>query len=162
VWLLLSFLARRAQSPSIPLAIAMTCAGASVTVMLSGYATGGQNGLPLAAALTGATIASLGLANPALLQGLVSIGVVGLFSLVVIGRFFGDLTTLNACLLFFAPLLCWFAELPIIRKRGTFLQFIARIGLTAIPAGLALFLAVQTFMHPSAPPSPANSDLPQP
>src|SRR6516165_4743696 len=121
-WFLLSFLAQKAQSPSIPLAIAMACGGASVTVMLSGYATGGQIGLPLAAALTGATIAAFGLNNPALLQGLISVGVVGLFGLVIIGRFFGELTTPNACLLFFAPLACWFTQLPVIRKRGALLQ----------------------------------------
>ena len=37
---------------------------------------------------------------------------VGLFSLLVIGHFFGELTTAHAILLLFAPLLGWLPELP--------------------------------------------------
>lgn len=48
----------RCQAPgsSVPLSLAIVIAGSAVTIMLSGYSTGGQVGLPLAAALTGATV----------------------------------------------------------------------------------------------------------
>ena len=59
VWALVALLARRAPGSSVPVCLAVTTAGAAVTVMLSGYATGGQIGLPLAAALMGATGATL-------------------------------------------------------------------------------------------------------
>src|SRR5207247_6343293 len=69
VWTALTVLARRTApepilSPgaeagrmtgrSVLLAVAVASGGAAITVMLSGYATGGEIGLPLAAALVGA------------------------------------------------------------------------------------------------------------
>ena len=59
LWALLAQLARRARGLSHPVCLAGTIAGAAVTVMLSGYASGGQIGLPLAAALLGASVAAL-------------------------------------------------------------------------------------------------------
>src|SRR5205807_1665424 len=75
VWAALVALARRTPFPSpapsgadrvtggrsVPLVLAVACAGAALTVALSGYATGGLLGLPLAAALTGVVAASLAL-----------------------------------------------------------------------------------------------------
>src|SRR5262249_56288545 len=40
-WVLLSLLVRVAPGRSVPLSLALTCAGAGVTVMLSGYFSGG-------------------------------------------------------------------------------------------------------------------------
>src|SRR5262249_20547304 len=74
----------RVRGRSIPLAVAFACAGAAVTVMLSGYASGGQMGLPLAAALVGAMVASLALVGPLDVNGILGPGVVGLFALLVI------------------------------------------------------------------------------
>lgn len=160
-WFLLSILVRRTQPQSVLLAAALACGAASITVMLSGYATGGQIGLPLAAALTGAALASLGLANPPLIQGLLSLGVIGLFGLVIIGRFFGQLTTPNAVLLFGAPLFCWTAGLAPHRKLGPRWQSVLRLCLTAAPAGLALLLALQKFESEPAPAAPSTG-VPQP
>src|SRR5262245_1508201 len=93
VWALLALLVKRTPGRSVPLAVALTCAGASVAVMLSGYASGGQLGLPLAAAVVGAVVASLALSGPLDVNGVLGLGVVGLFALLVIGRFFGELPT---------------------------------------------------------------------
>ena len=62
VWSLLGLLSYRKPSLIHALCLAITSAGAAITVMLSGYATGGQNGLALAAALLGAAtgMAALG------------------------------------------------------------------------------------------------------
>ena len=76
-------------------------------------------GLPLAAALTAVVIASLALAGPADMRGVLGLGVVGLFALLIVGRFFGQVSTLNAALLFFAPLLGWLPELPFVRRPGS-------------------------------------------
>ena len=112
VWALLSLLARRAPGPSLPVCLAVASAAAAVTVMLSGYATGGQVGLPLAAAIMGATAAMLVLTRSSRGTGPLGVPIIGLFSLLVIGRFFGELTSVHAILLFCAPLLGWLPELP--------------------------------------------------
>ncbi len=151
VWGLLALLDWRRPGPSLPLALAVVCAASGVAVMLSGYATGGQLGLPLAAALVGAVLASLLLARPAGLNVAPGVGVVGLFSLLVIGRFFGELTTTRAVLLFFAPLVCWLPELP--WRRGP-----VRVALVAFLTGLVVFLAQQRFDVESKRATPTAED----
>ena len=150
VWIALVVLERRTQGCSVPLALALACAGASATVMLSGYATGGQLGLPLAAALAGAMAASLALSGTADRSGVIGMAVVGLFSLLVVGRFFGSLSTTNAALLFGAPLLCWLPELPP-RCRG-----LVRVLWAAVPVALALTLARSKFVEDENRPSPGT------
>jgi hypothetical protein len=161
-WLWLSRLLQKSHGLSIPLAVASACGAASIAVMLSGYATGGQIGLPVAAALAGAAAASFGLTNRPLVYGLLGVGLAGLFGLVIIGRFFGQLATVNAVLLFTAPLLCGTSEMPVFRRLKPRLRGIARIGLTAVPAGIALFLAYQQFQHNSVPTPTVDSNVPQP
>lgn len=158
VWTSLALLARRAPGRSIPLALAVTSAGAAITVMLSGYASGGQIGLPLAAALAGATVASLALPKPPDVEGVLGLGVVGLFALVVVGRFFGQLSATHAALLFFAPLLCWLPELPPLRRPGPALRGLMRVALTAIPVAIALALAQQKFAADSTPTSSDSNE----
>jgi hypothetical protein len=112
-------------------------------MMLSGYATGGPLGFALAAALTGAVAASCVLSGPPDAVGLLSVGIVGLFALLVSGRFFSELVLLNAALLFFGPLLCWLLELPP-RFNG-----LGKVLLAAAPIGLAVLLAQQKFAESS-------------
>jgi hypothetical protein len=121
--------------------------------MLSGYASGGQLGFPLAGALAGAAAVSLALAGDTDLKGPVGVGVVGLFALLVIGRFFGELTNTNAALLFAAPFLGWLPELLPAGRVGPWGRGIARVALAALPVALALTLAAQKFAADSAPPS---------
>lgn len=157
-WAALASLARRVPGPSLPLALALTCAGAAVTVMLSGYASGGLMGLALAAALTGAMIASLALSAPPDVGGVLGLGVVGLFALLVIGRFFGQLTVGNAILLFFGPLLCWLLELPYVARLGPRLRGLLRVGLSVVPVIVALTLAQQKFIGDSIRTSPGSKE----
>jgi hypothetical protein len=84
--------------------------------MLSGYATGGQMALPLAAALAGACAAGATVRSPS--PSIAPLGVTfgGLFSLLVVGRFFARLTAGHAILLFCAPILCTAVELPFFRR----------------------------------------------
>jgi hypothetical protein len=168
VWAALLLLARRSRSVtgadgtrkwevgrSVVACVALACGGAAMTIMLSGYASGGQIGLPLAAALTGIVIASLLIAEPLDLNGPLSIGVVGLFALLVIGRFFGELTTPHAALLGFAPLLAWLTELPGISRIGPRLRGVLRIVLTAVPVAIAVAQAQWAFVADSTS-SPAG------
>jgi hypothetical protein len=138
-WTLLALLERRAPGNSSPAALALTCAGAGVTVMLSGYATGGELALPLAAGLAGGTVASLLLSGPLRADGWLGPGVVGLFGVLVVGRFFANLTTLHAILLFCAPLLGWLPELPYLCRMRPSVRGFLRVVLVAAPvAGVVL------------------------
>jgi hypothetical protein len=134
VWGWLHSLARRAPDPANPLLLSVSCVAGSGAVMYFGYATGGQLGFPLAAALVGATLASLVLAGRPNVQGSVGVGIVGLFALLVVGRFFGKLTTPHAAGLFALPLLAGLRDmLPILRNRPLLRK--------TVRAGLALTLA---------------------
>jgi hypothetical protein len=158
VWAALAALARRTPGRSVPLALALTCAGAGGTVLLSGYAGGGQLGLVLAAALLGAVAASLALGDVSAVRGVVGLGVVGLFALLVLGRFFGQLATGHAVLLFGAPLLCWLPELPHLRRVGPRLRALARVALVLVPVVVALTLARQDFLRDSVRTSTGASE----
>jgi hypothetical protein len=125
--------------------------------MLSGNASGGQLGLPLAGAVAGATLASLLLAGKPEVQGVLGPGVVGLFALLVAGRFFSDLTTTNALLLFFAPLLCWLTELPYVRTQRPWIRVALGVVLVAIPVTLAVAQAQRSFVEASKASSSPNS-----
>jgi hypothetical protein len=149
---------QRLGGRSVALAVAVACAGAAVTVMLSGYASGGQIGLPLAAALTGTLIASLALLVSPDVEGVVGLGVVGLFALLVIGRFFGTLTDGNAALLFFGLLLCWLPEGQYVRRVGLRLRGVLRVVLVAVPVLVALTLAHQKFASDSSRTGPGSGE----
>ena len=144
-----------AQAPGAVHAVclATASAGAAVTVMLSGYATGGQNGLPLAAALVGAatTVAALRWSS----RGTRPLGVaiVLLYSLLVVGRFFGELSSTHAILLFGSPLLGWLPELPGLRRLPRWVRDVLRVVLVGI---LVAAIVVDTAWHLSGEPAPAN------
>ena len=157
-WVLMTHLIRRAPGRSVPVALAFACAGAGITVMLSGYASGGQIGLAVAAALVGATLASLVLPGAPDVESLVGIGVVGLFAQLAIGHFFGELKTGHALLLFLAPLLCWVPELSLVRRLRPTVRGVARVILTAVPVAVALFLAQKNFVTDSSRNSPGDKE----
>jgi hypothetical protein len=130
--------------------VAFASAGAGITIMLSGYASGGQIGLPLAAALTGAVGVSLVSRQPSYGEGALSVGIVSLFALLIMGRFFGELATNQAFLLFLGLLLGWLPELPYVRRLGPRLRGFARVVLIMVPVVVALMLAQQKFVKDSA------------
>jgi hypothetical protein len=153
VWALLAGLARRAPGRSVPVALAMTTAGAAMALMLSGYLTGGMLGLPLAAGLAGAVTGSLALPRDTDLRASIGPGVIGLFSLLVIGHFFGELTVTHALLLFGAPLLCWLPESVRTRRELPRLRALVRVALVAVPVALVVVQAGQKFSAASQPAS---------
>jgi hypothetical protein len=158
VWASLALLAKRAQgrwaAMNVPLIVALVACGAAIAVMLSGYATGGQMGLPLAAAIAGSAAASLLLSGQPETGAILGPGVVGLFALLVAGRFFGSLTTANAALLVLSPLLCWLLELP------PRLRWLARLALVALPVAAAVVFAQRKFAENSAGSSYNTQEVP--
>jgi hypothetical protein len=117
-WLLLDRAIRRVSPTAAVGALVVSTVAAGVTVMFSGYATGGQMGLPLAAALAGAWASGMILRDlrPSRVPLAAALG--GLFSLLVVGRFFARLTSVHAILLFCAPSLCAAFELRFLRRLG--------------------------------------------
>lgn len=133
-------------------------AGAAVVVMLSGYASGGQLGFPLAAALAGAGAVSLLRRGRPVPIGAIGVGVVGLFALLVVGRFFAALTTTNAVLLFSAPVLCGASQVLLARRAGPRLRGAIGVILTVVPVATALYLAQQKFVADSVRTTPAATE----
>jgi hypothetical protein len=137
----------------LPFALAITTGGAGVTIMLSGYLTGGELALPLAGAIGGATLVSLCLRMLKCNAGAVGVGVVGLFSLLVMGRFFGELTTLHSGILLAAPLLVGLPELLPRKHSSVWLRATLAVVLAVIPIAFVVMQARETFVKASAPSS---------
>lgn len=157
VWSLLAALSTRAPGVSLPVALCMAIQSTAVTVMLAGYINGGAAGLPLVATLLATTAAiwlvsrrSVSAASfhcPAIL----GIGVVGLFSLLFVGRFFGRLSTPVAITILAAPLLCWATEALPPRYRKPWFVGTLRLVAVAIPLVAVLALAKIDFDRDMAP-----------
>jgi hypothetical protein len=148
-WLVLNRLAIRRGGRTALWCVAGTVLGAGLAIMLSGYATGGQLGVPLAAGLVGVALGSLVRKESPGIEAALGVGVVGLFGLLVIGRLFAGLTDLNAALLFAAPLVGCLPELLPGRAR---FRVALRLALAAAPVVVALVLAQQKFAADSARP----------
>jgi hypothetical protein len=151
-WILLVRLLHRRPGISLPLALSQTCLAAGMTVILSGYLDGGAVGLPLAASLAAAVIGARLLDRSPATEGAVGIGLVGLFGVLMMGRFFGELPTARAVALFLAPLLCWASELPVLRQRRPWIIGTVRLVLVAMPLVIVLGLAKRDFDKDMAEP----------
>jgi hypothetical protein len=79
--------------------------GTGVVVMISGYATGGPMGLILAACLFATMLMSLLRRGEPELHGVIGLGIVGVFSVLVTGHFISSLSLPHALLLWLAVLL---------------------------------------------------------
>ncbi len=157
VWVLLSWLSRRSPGVSIPLALCLTTQCAGLTVMMAGYIKGGAAAFLLVATLLATTIA-VGLiakraGSPSIVDApaILGIGVIGLFSLLFIGLFFGRLSTGGALVLLLAPLLCWATETPLLRHRKPWIVGSLRLVLVAIPLVVVLAVAKRDFDRDMAP-----------
>lgn len=107
--LTLTALPLRNGSPTVWVALAITSVAAGITTVLSGYLSAGLLGLPLAA-VCGAVAAVSWFTRSTTAAGGIVVCVVCLASILVMGRFFGALSTLHALLLAGAPLLAWLGE----------------------------------------------------
>ncbi len=150
VWGLLALLQARAAERSASPALALAGLAAALTVMLSGYYRGGLLGLPLAGAVAGATLASFAAPAERGKDGGPGVGVVGLFSVLLIGRFFGSLPTASALGLLLAPLLAWVGEAPGVRRLRPTLRALTSLGLVAVPLVVIVAYAAIRFAEDSA------------
>jgi hypothetical protein len=129
-----------------------------MALMLSGYLTGGKAALPLAAGLAAVAIASRLVTSRTACSGAVDIGMISVFGVLILGRFFGELSTGRAIAIFLAPLLCWATELPVLRTRKPWIVAAVRLALVALPLAAVLFLAQRDFAKNSAMPAGDDSE----
>jgi hypothetical protein len=152
VWGLLVWLSIRSPAGvAIALALALTIQSTGISIMLAGYLQGGAVAFPVSAATVG-TVASLCLftSHPNV-RASIGICVVGLGGLLIIGRFFGGLSTEVALILMLSPLLCWGTELPQLRCRPAWVVGALRLLLVAIPLAALLLQAKRKFDRDTAP-----------
>jgi hypothetical protein len=149
LWSLLFWLSRRSPGASIPLALSLTIQCAGLTVMMAGYIKGGAAAFPIVATLVAVTIAGRRITKRFKIASVdapaLAIGVVGLFGLLFIGRFFGELSTSCTLAMLLAPLLCWATETPFLRDRKPWVVGSLRVLLVAIPLVVVLVVAKREF-----------------
>jgi hypothetical protein len=134
----------------LPFALAIAAGAAGITVMLSGYLTGGELGLSLAGAIGGAAVAALGLRMLRCNAGVVGVGMVSLFAVLTVGRFFGELRTVHAAILLFAPLLVCMPELLPSKVTSGWIRSAFAVVLFAIPLAFVVLAACDRFAQQSA------------
>jgi hypothetical protein len=145
VWGLLVWAAQRAGGFAVPAALGLISAAAGATIMMSGYATGGMIGLPFAGVAAGALLVCLLFARAHSMTGMVGIGTVLVFGLLMAGEFFGELTTTNFTLLIAAPVLCGLLALPPVQGFKPAVRFVVVLVACLVPAGVAVGLAQRSF-----------------
>ncbi len=145
IWAIMSRLLSRTSTSALLWVLVLDALATAVTVMLSGYFRAGLLALGLASATAGATLASYA-AQPRLpTTGSLGMSVIGIFAVVLMGRFFGALSTgLAACLLI-APLLAWTAELPGLCKLPPRGRGAAQLAFVVIPLVVVVMIAHHKF-----------------
>lgn len=162
IWFALTHLAARVASSSIVLSLSLSILCAGGTTMMAGYIKGGAAALPLATVLIVSALASQFLVSQrfsgkelndfrATETPVIGIGLVSLFGLLWIGRFFGQLTSADALVMFFAPTLCWITELPPLRHKSAAVKSIICLAAVMIPLAILLANAKREFDEKMGP-----------
>lgn len=149
VWILLALLQTRTSRQTAASILMVSSLAAALTVMLSGYLGGGLLGLALAGALAGQMLASFAVPSSVSHSYSLGVGLIGLFGVLLIGRFFGSLPTSAALGLWFAPLLAWLPEVPGLRRLGPRLRVALRLALVAAPLIIVVVDAEKRFEEKS-------------
>jgi hypothetical protein len=146
VWSLAIWAAGRPGGYVVPAALGLVNAAAGVSILLSGNASGGLIALPFAGVAAGTLLVCLLASRTHPMTGVVGIGSVFLFGLLMGGRFFGELTTTNFALLIAAPLVCCIVlGLLSAQKFKLPLRFVIALVASLVPAGVAAGLAYKSF-----------------
>ncbi|HEY4311346.1 MAG TPA: hypothetical protein VGN12_17995 [Pirellulales bacterium] len=150
IWVALSMLEARTSTLTVYGVLILDAFATAITVMLSGYFLGGLLGLGLAGAMTGAALSAYVNAPRSLTRGSLGIAVIGNFSIVLIGRFFGTLSTALAVCLLVAPLFAWMVELPRLNAFAPGWRAVQRLACVGIPLIVAVVIAGRQFVVASA------------
>jgi hypothetical protein len=149
IWAMMRRLQMRTSTATVQWLLALDALATGITVMLSGYYLGGALGMIVAAALAGAALASQIVKPHPTACGSLGMSVIGIFSVVLIGHYFGALSTgLAACLLA-APLLAWTFELPRLRTLPPKWRAAGRLACVAILLAVVVAVAYGKFVATS-------------
>ncbi len=159
VWYLVEQLQYRTAPAAVGAALFLTTAAAGIAVMHSGYTTGGQMGIALAGSLAGASAAAFLLAGPALKVRLSGAGLVGLFGVIIVGRFFGTLPNRYAVFLMLAPLMPWLTEFPGVRRLSVVGRTVLGLILVALPLILPVGEGLKAAFNESSPDGEVSAEL---
>jgi len=149
-------LAFRGVSASLTAGLVMSLLATGMVTMLAGYIKGGAAAMPLAGGICGAALA-LWMAGkktgPATshVQFLIGISVTALFSLLWIGRFFGQLTTFDVLMIFLSPHCCWLSEFWPFGDYSNNYRMVIRMAAVALILLVVLFFKWQQFMQKMIP-----------
>ena len=149
-------LAFRGVSASLTTGLVMSLLATGMVTMLAGYIKGGAAAMPLAGGICGAALAlwmTDKQTGPATSHGqfLIGISVTALFSLLWIGRFFGQLTTFDVLMIFLSPHCCWLSEFWPFRDYGNNYRMLIRMAAVALTLLVVLFFKWQHFMQKMVP-----------
>lgn len=152
VWAALSRLSMRSQEGiSIPLSLCLSTQVAGIAVMLAGYIKGGAVAIPLTAAILGTSLAATLVWKPLVgkgavqVQSVIGVAVISLFSVLFIGRFFGEIGSTTALVILLAPTLSWGSELFGFAADKPWRAALLRVTLVAIPLIIVCVISKREF-----------------
>lgn len=159
MWILLTRLLSGKAPATVPASISLSILSAGIAVALAGYIRGGAAAIPVGSALLSVTV-TMGLLKivnhgPAStgspFESITGTGVVFLFSLLFMGKFFGAISTTQSVIIFFSPMLCWLTELKPFRGMSAFQAALFRLIVVSIPLFIILWLARVEFQERMGP-----------
>lgn len=150
-WSLMTPLAKHVPG-WVGVSMVLSAFASGVAILLSGYMSAGLLGFVLGAGLAGVTLATWICKTD---EYPVGIAIVGNFSLVAMGAYFGTLPIWVAATLLFAPLLLWTMELPGICRLPRAARVLASLVCVTVPLGGAVARSMQSFQQDSVQTSTA-------
>jgi hypothetical protein len=141
-WANLEVLAGRPGTAGLFGSLVVTAAGAGAVLVASSSAVLGQLGVVLAAALTGAGLASWRMGRGLPSPGIVPVVATVLTALVVDGHVYANTPTSSALLLAAAPTAAWLGAVKPVRGLAPWKVSLLAAIVTVVPVGLALWRAM--------------------
>lgn len=141
-WASLDALAARLSGAAQFLPLLVITTGASVALVLSGNMVLGRLCGVLTAALAGCWVVAWRVPSLSLERGATPTIAVVLASLLLVGRFYGELTTPCALLLASAPAFLWLARFGRVQRCGPWLRTFVATSAVLVPVAIAVGLAV--------------------
>jgi hypothetical protein len=141
----LAALARRGNAIAEIAGLAIVCGGTGVTIMFSGYASGGQIGLALSAALAAVAAIRWATSGNSPPEGILTLALAGLFSLIVIGLGFGELSPVHAGVLLAAALAGSLWELPHPRRIAPAIRTLGKLATISLAVAAVVLDAQRKF-----------------
>jgi len=151
VWLILFRLTESPVAEILPIGLAMCIQTAGLAIMLAGYIRGGAAAIPLSPSLAAPVLTLLVMRRQGDIRGLLGVGIISLFSLLFIGRYFGAISTVHAVVIFVAPCLAAVSLLPIVRRGKPAVARLLCLTLISVPLLIVLMQAKSQFDQRMAP-----------